>query len=645
LIVEYYVQLFLLNVSIIKALIFFCTITFFLFFCLPAQASSAKEILNQAEQLGIANHPTWLKLLHYEHNNRHSVVLTENFFLSPNGKNDPIAELSATINAYFAPDDGNNDEHARCRFPARYFWLSQQLPLPNYNIREPKCQKLENWALFDTVKSISLLLVSGYLGNPASTFGHALLKLNTDSTDDQFGLFDSTLNYGALVPENENVLLYIVKGIGGGYEAGFSDKYFYTQDMVYSHTEQRDIWEYKLRLSDEARLLLIFHIWEIVGHKFAYYFLDKNCAYRLAELLELVLDEELLGNVLLWYVPVELFHRLNEIDKVRRESIGKKLIQSVRFIPSSQRKLYHKLNLLTTEELEIFNAIIRKGIHFSDDLEKISVERKILILDNLLAYYEYKILAEKPESNRHKEEVKKQEEIKKQILLARLQLPARSIPSIQISDLPSPADGSPHSEFGIKMGNDSLLRLNWSPFKKELIGLNSLEGDELVVFDLTIGLLEEEHKFFFDQLDLIRVLNLNTLPIELEDENEWSWKLRIGADRLEKDGKDFYDGVMSFGAGYAWKWNKNITGYGMTDISAHTLFPYARLRPHFGLRFDWGKTRAWFYLGAESISYNQFSEVFGGKIQYQLTVRYAFYAEFSNEKSAQSFIGFKWYYW
>jgi len=621
--------------QIFLSTIFFCTITV----CIPAQASSATKILNLAEQLGIASHPTWLKLLHYERDTKQSVVLTKNFFISSNGRNNPSAELSATINAYFAPWDGNMDEHARCRFPARYFWLSQQLPLPNYNLREPKCRKLENWALFDSVKSISLLLVSGYLGNPASTFGHALLKLNTDSTDDQFGLFDLTLNYGALVPENENTLVYVVRGLGGGYEAGFSDKYFYTQDMVYSHTEQRDMWEYKLILSDEKRMLLIFHIWEIVGHKFAYYFLDKNCAYRLAELLELVIDEELLGKVLLWYVPVELFHRLNYIDKVRHESIGKKLIQSVRFIPSTQRKLYHKLNFLTREELDVFKAIIQKGFQL-DDLENFSIERKILILENLLAYYEYKLIADKPESIRHKEE------IKKQILLARLQLPPRSMPSTKISELPSPADGSPPMEFGFniakKSNQDVFLRLNWSPFKKELIGLNSLEGDELVVFDLTVGM--DEHKFFLDQLDFIRVINLNTLPIQLEDESQWSWKLRVGADRIEKEGKYLYDGVVSFGAGYAWKWNENLISYGIADISAHTLSPYVRLRPHLGFKFDWGKTRAWFYLGTESVSYNKFSEVWGGQIQYQLTDRYAFYAEFSNEKATRSSVGLKWYW-
>ena len=51
------------------------------------------------------------------------------------------------------------------------------------------------------------------LANPASVFGHALLKLNTDQADDRAGLFDLTVNYGALVPENESAVQYIINGI------------------------------------------------------------------------------------------------------------------------------------------------------------------------------------------------------------------------------------------------------------------------------------------------------------------------------------------------------------------------------------------------------------------------------------------------
>lgn len=42
--------------------------------------------------------------------------------------------------------------------------------------------------------------------------------------------------------------------------------------------------------------------------------------------------------------------------------------------------------------------------------------------------------------------------------------------------------------------------MTWSPFKQELVGQNSLEGDELVVFDLAVGLLEDGHKAFVDSL-------------------------------------------------------------------------------------------------------------------------------------------------
>ena len=630
------------RIPAIKRLIIFCTILLFL--GTQAQASSLTEVLNTAQRLGLPSHPTWLKLLHYERDSKQSVVLTDSFFLSPDGKSDPNAELTATINAYFAPWDENANEHARCRFPARYFWLSQQLHLPDYNLRESKCERLENWALFDSVNSISLLLVSGYFGNPASTFGHAFLKLNTDSTDDKSGLFDLTLGYGALVPENEYILRYVVRGLLGGYEAGFSDKYFYTQDLVYSRTEFRDIWDYRIVLSDYERTLLILHIWEIFGNKFTYYFLDKNCAYRLAELVELAIEEDLLDNGRFWYLPVELFHRLNDIDIDRQKSSGRKLIQSIRFIPSSQRKLYHQLKLLTSDELKAFNAIIREGVNsMSTHLAKFTNDRQILVLDALLAYQQYRLIAEEPKPSRDRREVKDQ------ILLARLQLPSRSTPPLEIPGLPSPAQGSRPMEFGVSIASDTneepFLRLTWSPFKQESVGQNSLEGDELVVFDLVVGLPEDGQKVFVDRFDLIRILNLNTLSVQVENENQLSWQLRVGSTRVGRNGEDSYDGILSFGAGKAWKWNETITGYGMVDFAAHSLSPFVRVRPHLGLKFDLGELRTWLYFGTESVNYKaEFSEIWGGKMQYQLNDRYAIHLELSNENATRASAGLNWYW-
>lgn len=610
----------------------------------PAYGTNVSEVLSQSNRLSLANHPTWLQLLHYERHEKYSAVLTDNFFLSQNGRSDPSAELDATIRAYFAPWGDDSDQHARCRFPARYFWLSKRLPLPDYKLRESKCHKLEKWALFETVKSISVLLVSGYLGNPASTFGHALLKLNTDSLDDESGLFDLTVNYGALVPENENTLRYVTYGLFGGYEAGFSDKYFYTEDLVYSHTELRDIWDYRLNLTDEERALVILHIWEIVGKKFRYFFLNKNCSYRLAELLALGIEEELLSNARLWYLPVELFHRLVDIDESRRNSRGTPLIQSVRFIPSSQRRLYSQLKLLSPTESRAFNAVLREG---SDSLKRrlfeFAPDRQMVILDALLAYHQYRLVAEEPNPD------KTRRRIKDQILLTRLLLPAGSKMSLDIPKLPSPAEGSRPMEFGIGGGIDTndrqFWRLNWSPHKKEIVGKNSLEGDEFVVSDLAIGILEDSYQVFLDKFDLIRILHLNTLSVHVEDESRWSWQLRLGSDRIEHEQGYRYDGIASFGAGNAWKWNERMTGYIVLDVAAHSIFPHFQIRPHLGWLLDGEALRTWWYIGAESVNYNgRFAEVWGGKVQYSFTNRYAIRFEISSEVATRASIGLTWYW-
>lgn len=397
-----------------------------------------------------------------------------------------------------------------------------------------------------------------------------------------------------------------------------------------------DMWDYRLALTDYKRTLLILHIWEIVGNKFAYYFLDKNCIYRLGELLELVIEEDLLDNGRFWYLPVELFYRLKDIDKARRKSVGKNLIQSVRFIPSSQRILYHQLKLLTPDELKTFNAIIRDGCKCH--LAKFTTDRQILILDALLAYQQYRLIAEEPHPSNESRE------FKRQILLARLQLPTKSRISPEIQELPSPAEGSRPMAFGVSIASktkgEPFFLLNWSPFKEEMVGKNSLEGDELVVFDLTVGLFEDEHKVFVDQFDLIRILNLNTMPVSIAGESQRSWQLRLGTKRIERKGKYRYDGVADYGIGYARQWNKNIIGFGMVDVVAHTISPFIRLRPHLDLKFDWGEMRTRLYFGAESVNYNvELRDVWGGKIQYQLNDRYAVHAEFSNENSKRVSLG------
>lgn len=211
------------------------------------------------------------------------------------------------------------------------------------------------------------------------------------------------------------------------------------------------------------------------------------------------------------------------------------------------------------------------------------------------------------------------------------------------------AEGSRPMALGasVAIGDDErpFLRLTWSPFKKERVGRNSLEGDELVVFDLAVGAFEDQGEFFLDQFDLVRIFNMNTFSVPIAGENSLSWSMRAGLDRVEDEGKDRYDGLLSFGAGYAWQWNRMLASYAMVDLTAHTLDPIARLRPHVALQSDMGALRMWAYFGAESSSYDgDFSDVWGGKLQYSLNPRCALQIEFTNERFTRTSVGLNWYW-
>ena len=283
----------------------------------------------------ILSNKKWEQLVYYD--NDSSQVKDSDFFLSEEGKTNPKEELLATINGYSLKNI--NDNSPICLFPARYFFLKDYVNFKDYKAIHPGCTRLSNWVKSSDIESISLVLVSGYLSNPASTFGHSFIKLNSSNQDD---LMNLSINYGAEVPANEGVLPYIAKGLTGLYDAKFSDKYFYFQDLVYSHTEFRDMWDYTLNLTAEQKNLVQLHLWEIMGKKFDYYFLSKNCGFRVSEILNLVSKKDLREKNNSWFLPVETFYDLEEESK---------LVSSVKFIPSNKTVLFASFRKLSLGEI------------------------------------------------------------------------------------------------------------------------------------------------------------------------------------------------------------------------------------------------------------------------------------------------------
>lgn len=485
-----------------------------------ASTYDSTPYVQQALQAQLDQYPVWHKLVHYDSLSGKQQVLTDGFYLSDTEIFSPKTELIATIEAYFADDEAYVDGKAQCTFPARYLWLSQHIDLPNYDLRNASCTKLEQWAKFDEVTSISAVMVSGYFGNPASTFGHSLLKFNSKN-EQRF--LDLTFNYGALVPENESVIVYIFKGLLGGYESGFSDGYFYSQDMVYSRTEFRDMWDYELQLSDYERHLIMAHLWEVSGKKFRYYFLTENCAFKIGEILALVeQDDTLTQNANLWYAPIELFNRIEQVDEKRQHSY----IKNIEFVPSYERRLNAQIAELSTSERAGLTYWI-KHKQF-DETTSLSPQSKIRVLNTLIAYYEFKNIAE-PQQNDYKE-------LKRKVLVARLSLPTAKIDPIEIETLPSPKETSPPMKFagGTLVNEDqSYGTLSWSPFFYSSTGLNSLQGGELVVFDLLMRLNDQSAEL--EYLDLMSIRKMPSFGFGLTGGFDLGWNMKLSYKRNQTD--------------------------------------------------------------------------------------------------------------
>jgi hypothetical protein len=117
--------------------------------CLQAADAVAEDkndyltaLVRSAREKGLAEERAWKILLHYEKagSGVESLVDDPKFFLAPDGKKDPRAELEATIAGFFEKEN-IEVEHPQCRFIARYTWLKEQLSIEDARLPRVECAK------------------------------------------------------------------------------------------------------------------------------------------------------------------------------------------------------------------------------------------------------------------------------------------------------------------------------------------------------------------------------------------------------------------------------------------------------------------------------------------------------------------------
>ena len=303
-------------------------ITVTLFLCLFSFQIRADALSDTAE---------WRALIHYRpalFGGVKSTIDSPNFFLAPEGKTDPEAELQATIELF---ESGKAE--IQCFFPARYTFLKEHGRISK---PFPSCEEYESFQHDLKPQGVTLLYTDAYMNNPASLFGHTLMRIDVPEAQTQ--LVAHGVNYGANVPEETNGILFAVLGLTGGYWGSFTVKPYYNVINMYNNLENRDIWEFHLNLTKAEIDKFVAHLWEIGQTQTRYFFFSENCSYLLMEVLDAVRPElKLADDFPAHAIPLDTLKAVMKRDG---------LVDGIHYRPSRQKRIQTAYQALNDEQQE-----------------------------------------------------------------------------------------------------------------------------------------------------------------------------------------------------------------------------------------------------------------------------------------------------
>lgn len=353
---------------------------------LPAQVQShVDRLLDKAIEQGSANKAPWLALGHYRRSFRgYTTDVQGDFFLrSDTGRNDPSAELAATLNDLFYPVEWmvDQDLHPQCHFPARLAWLVDELQIAKEDLPTPSCALFNKWKADLSVTKASVVFASYYMGHPASLFGHTFLRLH--GPNDRRTMLDHGVEFGVALPSSMNPfqLAHMVgAGLLGKFDGSFSVARYYQYTNKYNKKEARDLWSYELNLTEPELTLLVNHLWEIgAGVQFRYSFTRKNCGLKMLELLDTVRPTAHLTANHGYFS--DAFGAVLTLETVRTLQ-QRDMLSEVTFEPSVATVLNQQLDALSKSERALTYRFIRdlETVH-NPAYVQLSDTRRVAVLD------------------------------------------------------------------------------------------------------------------------------------------------------------------------------------------------------------------------------------------------------------------------
>jgi len=491
----------------------------------------------------LAEEREWHLLLHYAPNLFGGVTSEqddEGFFLSPNGKTDPQAELDATIVQFFSSDPvGMLNLPAQCSFRARYDWLKGRLSFDSRRIIEHKCERFERWRAEMNAQGISLIFPAAYMNNPASMFGHTFLRVDQKGQTEQTKILAYAIDYAAKVPE-EVGLEYGVKGIFGGYQGLFSTPPYYLKVQTYRDIENRDIWEYQLNLTAEQVERLLMHTWEMGNAYFDYFFFKENCSYHILSLIEYANPAlHLRDRFHLWTIPA---------DTVRVVTEQPGLVGAIIYRPSRSNVIRRKRESLSAHERILAQHLAYDQNRLTDPFfMQLTPVKQAFLLDLASDYLRYRIDTTDPPPLELKER-------NRQVLAARSQLriPSPDFPVVPFAKQPEIGHKTSRASVGGGWrNNDTFEEISVRAGYHDLL---DPEPGYTPDAQIELGSVTARHYNRADQTRIERATLAHIVSLSPIDSVFYapSWKINVGMQTIKhNECRLCSNGVMNGGIGAA----------------------------------------------------------------------------------------------
>jgi hypothetical protein len=493
----------------------------------------------RAERL--AEERGWLTLGHYVRGplGWKSEADGADFFRARGGQRDPAAELDATLAALFEDTTPRTDElkDPACRFPARLRFLRERLGIGEDVLPTRPCPRYQDFRRRVSPVGVTVVFSSYYLDNPASAFGHTLLRLDRGERRDteRAELLDYGVNYAAAA-DTANPLLYAVKGLLGGFRGEFTHYAYYYKVREYADAEARDLWEYDLALGPAELAMLVDHLWELGATTFDYWYLDENCSYHVLTALEAAAPRLELVKGAGRYVVLPS-------DTIKALFGPPGLVREVHHRPSIQRQFQARLAPLSPAGLDAVEALQRDP---EAPLPGALGAERAAVLDAALDHldlwgFKDLVLEKDPALSRRRQ----------RLLERRAEL---GIPSAPL-DLPPPLGEAPHrghGSFRVAAGGGASSALGPLVLLEMRLALHDLldppEGYPAVAhiefLPLRLRFAPRHQRVELDQGWLVEALSLNDLT---RFDQRPSWRFHLGAETLRDGGGN---GALTFAAGF-----------------------------------------------------------------------------------------------